>query len=334
MRIIVTTQRLVVREYQPADIDLLLALYNDPEVNRFVSHQTDDQRRERFATTLEEYKHDTGLHRWGIFSTVDDDFIGTCKLMPNDTDPDKIELGYVLAQKYWGKGIATELAKALVDYGFNEKGLTDIYACVNPENTASQNVLLKSGFLRVGYVFWHDKDLYFFSINRSGATIIAETDRLIVREFLPDEEETYLHHFTDPEVALYLPKRSREERVNIFHSTLAAYAGSKQLGMWGIFNKADGDFMGTALLRLFAGAPEKIELGYSMEKRYWGKGLGTEMATALVKYTFAHKADAQMVAVTILENIGSQRVLEKAGFKRKENLLRDGLELAYFELNK
>ena len=163
---------------------------------------------------------------------------------------------------------------------------------------------------------------------------IVETPRLIIREFLPEEEEVYLDHFfNDEEVARYLPKRSREERINLFRGTIAAYETSKLMGTWGLFNKADGDFIGSCLLRSFADAPEKVELGYSMERKYWGKGIGTEMAVALVNYAFANIDKPQMVAVTVLENFGSQRVLEKAGFERSPNLWRDTMELAYFELN-
>jgi ribosomal-protein-alanine N-acetyltransferase len=164
---------------------------------------------------------------------------------------------------------------------------------------------------------------------------IVETPRLIIREFLPDEEGMYLDHFfTDGEVSRYLPKRSREERINLFRGTIIAYEDSKLMGTWGIFNKEDGEFIGSCLLRSFAGAPEKVELGYSMERKYWGKGIGTEMAVALVKYAFENMDIPQMVAVTVLENTGSQRVLEKAGFERMPDLLKDGMTLAYFELDR
>ena len=79
-------------------------------------------------------------------------------------------------------------------------------------------------------------------------TTIAETPRLIIREFLPEEQETYLAHFTDELVLQYIPKRSREERIAIFQKAMNQYAVNKKLGIWGIFNKADGDFIGSCLL--------------------------------------------------------------------------------------
>jgi ribosomal-protein-alanine N-acetyltransferase len=163
---------------------------------------------------------------------------------------------------------------------------------------------------------------------------ILQTPRLVIREFLFSEKDIYLNHFNDEKVALYLPKRSRDERVNIFRTALEQYAGNKKSGIWGMFNKADGDFIGSCLLRPFNNEAGILELGYSMEQKYWGLGIGTEMAKAVVAYGFSDKDILEIVAVTILENIGSQRVLEKAGLKRVDNLLRGGEELAYFKMSR
>ena len=106
------------------------------------------------------------LGRWGVFDPANGNLAGTCKLLPNDTDPEKMEIGYVLAKKYWGKGLATELAKALLEYGFNQIGLKEICACVDFENIASQNVLLKAGFAHAGNIFWHGRELPFLVITK------------------------------------------------------------------------------------------------------------------------------------------------------------------------
>jgi ribosomal-protein-alanine N-acetyltransferase len=161
-------------------------------------------------------------------------------------------------------------------------------------------------------------------------TIIAQTPRLIIREFLPEEENIYLDHFTDEEVCLYIPKRTTAERINIFRTALANYTDNKQLGIWGMFNKADGDFVGSCLLRFFNNETDVVEVGYSLERKYWGQGMGTEMVEAMIAHGFNNADTVAVVGVTVLENIASQRVLEKAGLIRTDNLIRDGLELAYF----
>jgi ribosomal-protein-alanine N-acetyltransferase len=162
--------------------------------------------------------------------------------------------------------------------------------------------------------------------------IIAETSRIIVREFLPEEQNIYLNHFNDEMVIKYIPKRSREERIGIFRKALEQYPINKKMGIWGMFNKADGEFIGSCLLRPFNAEPGIVELGYSMDRKYWGMGIGTEMANAMVIYSLSDPNTLEIVALTDLKNIGSQRVLEKAGLKRMDNLLKDGVELAYFKI--
>ena len=164
MNIILQTPRLIVRKFIPADEQLVLDLYRDEEVTRYVSKRTEAETSAIFKASIKNYEDQTGLGRWGVFNPADDDFMGVCILKPADSDPTRIELGYVLAKQYWGGGLATELSRNLVKYGFEQKGLTEICACTNDENVASQNVLIKTGFHRDGNVFWHDGDLPFFRI--------------------------------------------------------------------------------------------------------------------------------------------------------------------------
>ena|ERR1700761_1279758 len=166
MKVIVQTPRLLVREFKKREEDLLVNLYSDERVTRHVHKRTAEDTRRQFADAVKAYKTHPGLGRWGIFDPKTQDFIGVCILKPADADPSRIELGYVLAAKYWGAGLATELATALVTYGFEKKGLNEICACTSPQNTASQNVLTKAGLKRDGNIFWHNTDLTFFRIER------------------------------------------------------------------------------------------------------------------------------------------------------------------------
>ena len=163
--------------------------------------------------------------------------------------------------------------------------------------------------------------------------LILETPRIIIREFLPEEQETYLNHFTDERVALYLPKRSREERIVIFQTALQRYEETKAIGTWGMFDKMTTDFIGSCLLREFDG-PEILEIGYSMEQKYWGRGLGIEMAAAMLDYGFTNNKISSIAGVTVLDNTASQKVLEKAGMKKQANIIRNGEELALFWINR
>jgi ribosomal-protein-alanine N-acetyltransferase len=165
-------------------------------------------------------------------------------------------------------------------------------------------------------------------------TIITQTSRLIIREFGGTELETFLNHFVGEEFLRYIPKRTREQRITIFNTALEKYSESKTKGIWGIFSKADGAFVGSCLLRPFDNLPEVLELGYSIEQKLWGLGYATEMAAAMVAHAFTDNNIEEVRALTSIPNIASQRVLEKAGLKRGEDLSRDGEELACFRLSR
>jgi ribosomal-protein-alanine N-acetyltransferase len=162
--------------------------------------------------------------------------------------------------------------------------------------------------------------------------IIAQTPRFVIREFKPEEEEIYLALFDDPRVTLHLPKRSKKEQTEIFRKTIEGYSTNSGLGRWGIFNNIDGEFIGMCLLRNYFDEEGRIELGYSLRHKYWGKGIASEMAIVMVSYALTHTDAHEIVGVTTLGNIGSQKVLEKAGLTRFADFWRDGEDLAFFSM--
>ncbi len=164
--------------------------------------------------------------------------------------------------------------------------------------------------------------------------VIAQTPHFVIRNFRPEEEDVYMALFDDKQVTLHLPYRTWEEHIKIFKQAIDDYAENKVLGRWGIFDNIDDDFMGFCLLRSYDGEEGKIELGYAIHKKYWGKGIASEMAIIMVAYALTHTEAEEIVGVTTLGNIGSQKVLEKAGLERENNFMREGKELAYFRLKR
>ena len=164
--------------------------------------------------------------------------------------------------------------------------------------------------------------------------IITQTPRLTIREFVPEDLESYLNHFNDEEVRRYIPQRTREERIGIFNKAIANYTNGERLLIYAMCLKPDNEFIGSCLIRPFGDEPNTTELGYSINRIHWGKGLATEMAEAMVAIAFEDQEIKQVVAVTVPANTASGRVLEKAGFKQMENLIRGEEELAYFKLER
>ncbi|HTI60539.1 GNAT family N-acetyltransferase [Mucilaginibacter sp.] len=164
--------------------------------------------------------------------------------------------------------------------------------------------------------------------------LFIQTPRFVIRDFKPEEQDLFIAIFDDERVITHLPKRSRKELTDLFQWALKDYASGSPLGRWGIFNNGDGDFIGFCLLRIYDTDPGKIELGYALHQKYWGKGIASDMAQIMVAQGFMHTSASELVAVTTVGNIGSQKVLLKAGMTRMDNFVRDGEELAFFRMER
>jgi len=142
----------VLRQFTADGADMLIELDSDPEVMR---HLTGGEPtlppavvRERvIPNVLATYERWDG--RFGLFAAYvkeGGDFIGWFQLRPERGGPlDEVELGYRLRRDAWGKGYATEAARALLDKGFSELGLRVVWGETMAVNLASQKVMEKVG---------------------------------------------------------------------------------------------------------------------------------------------------------------------------------------------
>ncbi len=162
---------------------------------------------------------------------------------------------------------------------------------------------------------------------------LYQSPKIIIREFLPQEKQLFLDLFKDEQVTQYLPVTSPERYIEMFDELLENYQ-KKNLSRWAIFNAADNDFIGMCVARIFFHDSNQIEIGYVLGRNYWGKGIATEVCKALTEYSFANTGTKEVVAITDLDNTGSQNVLQKVGFERLSNLMRNQEELAYFKIER
>ena len=145
------TSRLLLRPLTMDDFENFFALYSDVDVMRFI--RPPKSREETFLflqENIDHYKQQPGYGRWAIIEKESSHFIGIFMLNPSTICKGEIELGYSFLKEYWGRGFATEVAAGGMDYAFIKLGLLELVAITQPGNKASQQVLLKSGFLFTG----------------------------------------------------------------------------------------------------------------------------------------------------------------------------------------
>jgi RimJ/RimL family protein N-acetyltransferase len=144
---ILETKRLALRKWTDADCSALFEILRDRSVVRSV----DDgkpfslEKTRKFLDAMKKCAGANGFCRWKVVEKASGEIAGTCGFGRIE-ETDEIELGYLFARKHWGKGYATEIARAAIDYGFNKLGFREIIALTDLENTASQKVLEKIGF--------------------------------------------------------------------------------------------------------------------------------------------------------------------------------------------
>lgn len=187
-----TTERLTIRPLTWDDFAFLQTLHSDPDVVRYIGHGKPRNEAENHAVienTLAAYSAD-GLGHLAVSLRESEVLLGRCGLSlveveanPDNDDPrcfwnrgsapdgmeinDWIELGYTFAKQYWGHGYATEAARALRDYAFQDRKENQLMAAIFPENTASKNVARKLGFTSSGKIIAFGKSAEVWKLERS-----------------------------------------------------------------------------------------------------------------------------------------------------------------------
>ena len=143
------TERLIARRLQASDLAPLLAVYGDADAMRWVG-DGEPITHEACVKWLEVTENNYRVRGYGMFALVarkTEEVLGFCGLVHPGGQPEA-EIKYALKRSYWGSGLATEAAGAMLAYGATEHHLTEVIATTAPENVASHKVLLKAGMQR------------------------------------------------------------------------------------------------------------------------------------------------------------------------------------------
>ncbi|MBY0545527.1 MAG: GNAT family N-acetyltransferase [Gammaproteobacteria bacterium] len=155
MSIFLETERLILTAPELSHLPDLIALRADPGVMQYIGQKGTTQTREEVEQFLDRamtYQTKHGFGFCSVFDKENGDFVGQAGLCHPGLDDKEtdIEIAYRLHKRYWGKGYATELVRALIAWGFEHLPVSKLIAVINPNNNASRRVLEKVDMLYTG----------------------------------------------------------------------------------------------------------------------------------------------------------------------------------------
>jgi RimJ/RimL family protein N-acetyltransferase len=177
---LIETDRLRLRLFQPQDLDELASMFSDPEVMRYVADGKPAGRdvAEKALTSVIDHWRRLGFGRWAAEDKETRQFVGFGGLRSLFGMP---EVVYHFAPAHWGKGLATELARASLRYGFEEHRFEKIVAIAKPENAASIRVMEKVGMHYEMNTSYYDIDVVQYMQAREEYKPTADAAYLLLR---------------------------------------------------------------------------------------------------------------------------------------------------------
>ena len=120
---VLETERMVLRRMEMADVDGLMGIFSDPVAMRYYPGTKSRQEAEEWVRRMQENYRDHGFGLWVAVLEDSGEFAGQCGLTVQQVEgKDEVEIGYLFLRQFWGRGLATEAARAARDHGFNTLG--------------------------------------------------------------------------------------------------------------------------------------------------------------------------------------------------------------------
>ena len=168
--------------------------------------------------------------------------------------------------------------------------------------------------------------------------LIIETERLILREFLESDAESFFEMDKNPEVHKYLWNKPVIEIEDVFDGIkmIRQQYIDNNIGRFAMILKETNEFIGWAGLKYNTKMVNNknffYDIGYRLNEKFWGKGYASEASFAWLNYGFKVMKIKNMTAAAHSGNIASNRILQKIGMKMTEQYLEDNVSWNWYEM--
>lgn len=166
-----------------------------------------------------------------------------------------------------------------------------------------------------------------------------ETKRLVFRPIIASDLQGMFELDSDPEVHRYLGKKpiqTVEDAKSVIKYIHSQYE-KDGIGRWAVIDKSTNEFVGWAGIKYEREVRDEMDyydLGYRLKKKFWGRGIATEAAKVFLDFGFSEMQLNIMYAGAHIDNIASNKVLQKTGFKYLETFEYDGESHHWYSIDK
>lgn len=160
--------------------------------------------------------------------------------------------------------------------------------------------------------------------------IVLETERLFVREWVPDDWVRFKPLVVDPQIIQYINQGGPwpDERIEKRVGEYIAFGQTRGWHLWPVIHRADAKLIG--FCGFSDGFPPDVEIGWRLLPEYWGQGLATEAAKATLGHGFKTWNFPRIIAVAQTPNRASIRVMEKIGMSFDSTFDDRGVEVVRY----
>jgi RimJ/RimL family protein N-acetyltransferase len=167
---VIETPRLILREFRPGDVNALALILSDAETMRFYPAPYDRAGVEEWIARNRRRYAEHGHGLWAMILKSSGELVGDCGLTVQDVDgANEIEIGYHVRHDLWGRGLATEAARACRDLGFARLPVERLISLIRPENLQSRRVAEKNGMTVWKELSWRGLPHLVYAIRREEA---------------------------------------------------------------------------------------------------------------------------------------------------------------------
>lgn len=147
---LIETERITLRDIEDSDLSEVFAMRSDPELMRYIPRPlciSHDDAMKHIRMIRQNNSKNESVN-WGIARRSDNKLIGIGGYVRRQPDNFRAEIGYILLKEEHQKGIMREIMPVMLKYGFEKMNLNTIEAIIDPDNIASEKLLLHFGFVK------------------------------------------------------------------------------------------------------------------------------------------------------------------------------------------